>query len=204
MSAPTASIVSFEAVEEVVVMDDEQVVRKYLAYLEDPSVLRDDDAIATAQRAADEASDVVDRLKALSEVERLQDPSAESLHADFIRVVRSWADSEDITSGALMKLGVAPGVLREAGYPVGGSSDARDKTITRRTRAPGVSIEAVRGSVPAEGTFTTKQLQEASGASPGTVRKAMAAMLEDGTILDRGLAADWPGPGRVPTLYERA
>ena len=33
--------------------------------------------------------------------------------------------------------------------------------------------------------------------------KVPALGLEDGTILDRGLAADWDGPGRVPTLYER-
>ena len=184
-------------------MADEQIVRKYLAFLEDPSVLRDDEAIAEAQRSADAAGDVVDRLRALSKVERLQNPSADTLHDEFVRVVKAWADGDGITAGALMKLGVAPGTLREAGYPVGGAPSRSRSTTPKKTRAPGVSIEAVRAAVPAEGTFTAKQLQDGSGASPGTVRKAMAAMLDDGTIHSRGLAADWDGPGRVPTLYER-
>lgn len=185
----------------------EAIVRKYLAYLDDPSVLRDDEAIADVRRRAEETSDVVERLKLLSEAERLQDPSADDLHEAFVKEVKGWAKAEGVTAGALMKVGVPPGVLRDAGFTIGGQGRASKRSGRRSggggRRGPGVSVEAVRAAVPASGTFTVKDLREASGASPGTVRKAMAEMLEDGTIVDRGEDPTWEGPGRVPTLYEK-
>lgn len=186
-------------------MDAEDTVRRYLDYLEDPSVIRDDEAIAETKRRAAEATDKIERLKLLSEVERLEDPTADDLHEAFVATVKDWADGASVTPGALIKLGVPPGVLREAGFDLGGPAP-RQPRPSRRTsrRGPGVSVEAVRAAVPAEGTFTTKDLREASGASPGTVRKAMAEMLDAGEIVERGPHPAWDGPGRVPTLYERA
>lgn len=186
-------------------MDAEAIVRKYLDYLEDPSVIRDDEAIAETKRQAAEATDKIERLKLLSEVERLEDPTADDLHEGFVANVKGWAEQEGVTPGSLIKLGVPPGVLREAGFDLGGPAPKQPRSTRRPSRrGPGVSVEAVRAAVPAEGTFTTKDLREASGASPGTVRKAMATMLDAGEIVDRGLHPAWDGPGRVPTLYERA
>jgi hypothetical protein len=188
-------------------MTNEAIIRRYLDYLEDPSILRDDDAIAAAERAATEAEDKIERLRALSELERLKDPSADDLHAEFVAAAKAWADEQAVTAGAFMALGVPPGVLAEAGFSIPGHESV-GRTTRRQastgTRSPGVSIDEVRAAVPAEGTFTVRELRERSGASPGTVRKAMAGLLDDGTVVDRGPDASWDGPGRVPTLYERA
>jgi hypothetical protein len=189
-------------------MTNEETIRRYLDYLEDPSILRDADAITAAEAAAAEATDKVDRLRRLSELERLKDPSADDLHAAFVRCAKAWADEQSVTAGAFMAMGVPPGVLVDAGFSIPGHAPARSRRSRGRspstTRAPGVSIDEVRAAVPAEGMFTVKQLRERSGASPGTVRKAMAAMLDEGFVVDRGRDAAWEGPGRVPTLYSRA
>lgn len=186
-------------------MSAEEVVRKYLDYLEDPAVLRDDAAIAEAEARAEAATDKIERLRALSEVERLKSPSADDLHEAFVKDAKSWADAEGITAGAFRTVGVPPGVLVAAGFDVPGHEAPRATRRPRRaTRGPGVGVDEVRAAVPGSGTFTVKELRERSGASPGTVRKAMTAMLEDGTVVDRGQDPRWDGPGRVPTLYSRA
>lgn len=188
-------------------MTNEEIVRRYLDYLEDPSILRDDEAIAAAERAATDAEDKIERLRLLSELERLRDPSADDLHAAFVDAAKGWADEQSVTAGAFMALGVPPGVLAEAGFSIPGHEPPPRSTRRRSSggqRSPGVSVDEVRAAVPADGTFTVRELRERSGASPGTVRKAMAAMLDDGVVIDRGIDAAWDGPGRVPTLYERA
>lgn len=186
-------------------MRAEQTIRTYLTYLSDPSVLRDEEGIADLRRRAAEATDVVERLRLLSEADRLEQPDAGALEAEFIDVVKTWADAEGVTEGALEQVGVPKPVLAAAGFGPAGrrrKQAARSKAPTKR--APGVGVETVRAAVPVSGTFTTKDLKDASGASPGTVRKAMREMLDDGTIVDRGEDASWSGPGRVPTLYEKA
>ena len=110
-------------------MTDEETIRRYLDYLEDPSILRDADAIAAAERAAADAEDKIERLRRISEVERLKDPSADDLHEAFVRCAKAWADEQSVTAGAFIALGVPPGVLAEAGFSIPGhrSTQARSR-----------------------------------------------------------------------------
>ncbi len=182
-------------------MAADDVVRRYFAYLKDPSVLLDTDAIADLRKRAESADDVVDRLKLLSEAERMERPDPDALEKEFISVLPRFMRQHDITESALRAQGVPAHVLASAGGR--GRRRAASRTATT-TRGPGVGVDVVKAAVPASGTFTTKDLRDASNASPGTVRKAMAELLGSGVIVERGPDPDWEGPGRVPTLYEKA
>lgn len=184
-------------------MAADDVVRRYFAYLKDPSVLLDADAIADLRSRADSTDDIVDRLKFLSEAERLERPDPAALEAEFVSALPRFMREHDVTESALRSQGVPSHVLAAATRRRGRKAAPR-AAGTGTSRGPGVGIDVVKAAVPASGTFTTKDLKDASDASPGTVRKAMRELLDSGVIVERGPDPDWEGPGRVPTLFERA
>lgn len=183
-------------------MSTEDVVRRYFAYLQDESVLIDADAIADLRKRAEASNDVVERLRLLSEAERLQVPDPAGLEAEFISVLPRFMRDNSITESALRSQGVPSKVLRAA------SKSPRRRSAPSTSNSggrAGVGTDEVKSAIPTKGTtFTTKWLQDQSKASAGTVRKVMRELVDNGVIVERGPDPSWAGPGRVPTLYEQA
>ncbi len=172
-----------------------EAVRSYLQWLEDPSSVRDHEAIAEAHTQATAAADPLDRLKALSRLQLLEAVDGDMFRLRFVEHAASWANANGVTPEAFMKLGVPQDVLRDAGLVPSGPTGSRSGK--RRGR---VSPEMVRAAIP-EGTFTIAALEEASGASTATVRKVIAEMVEAGTLRDLGPDQKHTGRGRAPLLF---
>jgi hypothetical protein len=182
-------------------MDAEGAVRLYLLALEDPAKMRDEAQIKKLQAAVDSAKDPIDKLKAIGELERAQAVDISSFRADFVRVARSWAEANGVSAAAFQALGVPAEDLRAAGLIGGGRS--RPRTASSAPRKGRVTIEDIKSRTPS-GTFTVKQLEAASGGSPGTVRKAIGEMLASGSLKDLGADPNHASRGKAPTLYQRA
>src|SRR4051794_11381546 len=90
---------------------NDDIVNKYLLYLEDPSSIRDDDAIAAATADVDSAKSPVDKVIALSRLERLQNADPSELIEQFIGAARAFAADNGITAGAWTAMGVPSDVL---------------------------------------------------------------------------------------------
>ncbi len=187
-------------------MSSEQAVRAYLTYLSDPTRLVDEDAVAEADRAVATASDPVDRLRAVARRERIAQVDGAALEAAFVAEAKAFADAEDIPVAAFTELGVDPGVLRRAGFDLPGSARASGgASASRASRSPRVSAETVRDvAIGFKELFTVSDLEEATGASVGTVRRVIAELLEIGSIRDIGPDPDHTGPGRAPTRYDNS
>ena len=176
-----------------------EAVRSYLQWLEDPSSVRDHEAIAEAHAQATTAADPLDRLKALSRLQALEAVDGDMFRARFVEHAASWATANEVTPEAFTKLEVPRDVLEDAGL-VPSRATAGTRSGKRRTR---VSPETVRAAIP-DGQFTIAGLEDASGASTATVRKVIAEMVETGTLRDHGPDQRHTGRGRAPLLFSRS
>lgn len=185
----------------------ESAVRNYLTALRDPSSLRDDNNIDELQRRLESASDELERLQLRQQILDSENPSVDRFEGDFVTHAKSWADSHGVSSKAFEAEGVPAAVLRKAGFRATGRRGA-GATARPRARAGGrtrtrVTVDEVRAAIP-RGTFTIKDLQAKSGASPAVVRKVVQEELASGGLTTAGTDPDRRGPGRAPTLYQRA
>jgi hypothetical protein len=176
-----------------------EAVRSYLQWLEDPSSVRDHDAIAEAHAQATTAADPLERLKALSKLQTLEAVDGDLFRTRFVEHAASWAAANEVTPEAFMKLDVPRDVLEEAGL-LASRGTAAARSGKRRTR---VSPEMVQAAIP-DGQFTIAALEDASGASTATVRKVIAEMIEAGTLRDHGPDQRHSGRGRAPLLFSRS
>lgn len=174
----------------------EAAVRSYLQWLEDPSSVRDHSAIAQAKSASQNATDPIERLKALSALQVLEAVDGASFRAGFVANAAEWANENAVTAEAFATLGVPSDVLTEAGLV---KSTVVTSVGKRRTR---VSPDAVRAAIPTV-AFSIADLEAASGASTATVRKVIAEMTEAGTLRDLGPDQKHTGRGRAPLLFTK-
>ncbi|MCB0963865.1 MAG: hypothetical protein KDA98_11290 [Acidimicrobiales bacterium] len=184
----------------------EDAVRRYLAFLDDPSSAVDQEALARAEAALSEATDPIAKLHAAAARERAAATDAEALEAAFVDRAKAYAEEQSIPAAAFEVLGVPREVLARAGFATG----ARGRTSGARrpasgTRAPQVSATAIKeAAVALEGPFTLAQLADvAGGGSPATVRKAVEELIAEGRATSLGPDPDHAGPGRAPTRYRR-
>ena len=184
-------------------MSAEDAVRAYLRFLSDPDAMVDAEAVAEAERAVAAATDPVDKLRAIAQRERVATVDAASLEAAFVAEAKGWAAAEGVPVRAFGELGVDPGVLRRAGFEVaGGSARSASPSSPRRSR---VSADDVRdAAIGFTELFTVADLEEATGASTGTVRRVIQELTEVGSIRDIGPDPDHTGPGRAPTRYDNS
>jgi hypothetical protein len=182
-------------------MDAEGAVRLYLLALEDPSKLRDDAKIKKLEAQVASAKDPIDKLKAYAELERAEAVDISGYRADFVKNARSWAQANGVSAAAFAALGVPAEDLRAAGIIGGGRARSRS-TAPAGPRRSRVTIEDIKARIPA-GPFTVKQLEAASGGSPGTVRKAISELLAAGGLEDLGSDPGHASRGKAPTLYRR-
>jgi hypothetical protein len=187
----------------------EHAVRRYLAWIEDPSTAVDQDAIDAAEAEFAAATDPIAKLHAAAARDRAAAADVAGIEHDFVVHAKAYADAESIPASAFEALGVKPDVLRQAGFEVGAARGRRPSSPSAirssgAPRAPQVSVATIKSvAVQMPKQFTLGQLADkAGGGSPVTVRKAVDELIAEGRAAKLGPAADHQGPGRAPTVYE--
>lgn len=189
--------------------DAELAVRQYLTFVEDPDKLVDPGEIERLEKAAGAADDPLAKLRAIGALEKARSVDGAAYRADFVRLAKGWAEQEGVPVVAFSRLGVPDDVLVEAGLLAGRGRGTRGRPRRRledgapRQRAKPVPVETIKSKVP-DGKFTVRQLEELSGGSPATVRKALAELIDAGSVEELGSATDWAGRGRAPIVYQKA
>ncbi|HLM63431.1 MAG TPA: hypothetical protein VK306_03960 [Acidimicrobiales bacterium] len=186
----------------------ENIIRRYLLFVEDPKHLRDEREIQARTQAVLDAKDPIDKLKALSELERVATVDEAPLREGFVAHAKAWADDEGIPVSAFRELAVDDDVLRAAGFEVRASPTRRRRPAvearTTRTRAKSVPVEQIKAHVLGQrGTFVLTDVQAAVGGSPATVRKAVEELVEAGDVTRVGPVPGHQGRGRAPIQYAR-
>ena len=181
----------------------DEAVRNYLVSLKDPAALKDDERVAQLQQQLAESGDELERLQLRQNILDAERPPLEKFEEAFVTHAKAWADQHGISDKAFVAEGVPPQVLRRAGFK--GVRAGRKRTSqSGRTQRSGsrVSADEVRKALP-KGTFTVKQVQEATGASAAVVRRVVQEEVQAGKVTEAGTDPDHKGPGRSPTLYQR-
>jgi hypothetical protein len=184
----------------------EGAVRQYLLFLEDPGQLRDEKEIQRKTQAVLDASDPVDKLKALAELERLANIDEEPLRKAFVEHAKTWAEGQSIPLSAFRDLKVPDEVLREAGFDVPATRGrSRSTAMGERQRAKAVPVDAIKAHVLGlKGTFVLTDVMTGVGGSQATVRKAVDELVESGAVEKLGPMSDYSGRGRAPVQYSRS
>jgi hypothetical protein len=193
----------------------ETAVRRYLQYLADPGSLRDDAAVEAAEKAVAEAGDPIEKLRALSALERAGRVDGTHLTRGFLLHARAWAEANGITVGAFQALGVPDDVLAGAGFPVGRKANRKPARAAResdvvgddsgRQRAPRTSRSTIEEHITERsGTFTIADVLQAVGGTPMTVSKVVSDLVALGTVRKLGPDPHHNSRGRAPILYERS
>ena len=180
----------------------ENAVRKYLLFLEDPNRLRDDKDIQQKTQAVLDASDPLDKLRALAVLERAANIDEEPLRKGFTAHARAWAEEHSIPVAAFKDLKVSDDVLREAGFEIASKGRGRNVSAGERQRAKAVPVEDIKAYVlQIDGTFILTDIIGGVGGSQATVRKAVDELIEAGTVKKLGPLPDYTGRGRAPLHY---
>jgi hypothetical protein len=185
----------------------EDVIRKYLTYLDDPDKLRDEAEIQRAQQAVDDAQDPIERLKALADLERVANVDEAPLREGFVAHAKVWAEEQAIPLSAFRQMNVPDDVLRQAGFelPVGRRRGRRATAGEGRPRAKAVSVEEIKAYVSGlKGTFILTDIMNGIGGSQATVRKAVDELIEAGQVEKLGPVPGYSGRGRAPVQYSKA
>ena len=180
----------------------EEAVRRYLTSLRNPAALRNDEEISQLQERLEKSEDDLERLQLRQQIIEAQQPPLEQYEDAFVTHAKAWAEDTGISDKAFAAEGVPAAVLRKAGFRNVGSGRSRSTARSTGTRKR-VSADEVRASIPRKGTFTIKDVQDASGASAAVVRRVVQEEVDAGNVKDAGPDPDHRGPGRAPTLYSR-
>jgi hypothetical protein len=182
-------------------IDAEQAVRDYLTLIRDPDQLIDRDKVNMLHRKIEAADDPIERLTLRAELETVEQVDRTTVADQFVTHVKDWANQRGITAEALIAEGADERLLRRAGITL--LTDRRRSTRNRDKQSR-VSADTIAAAIPTMGTFTIPQLVARTGGSHGTVRKVIADEVNAGRIKPIGTDSTHSGPGRAPTLYERA
>ena len=190
-------------------IDREGAVRLYLLYVEDPGKLRDESEIQAKTQAVLDATDPIDKLKALADLERAAKVDEAPLRQGFVTHAKGWADQQGIPSTAFRELGVSDDVLREAGFDLPAAGARGRRRVGRegepRQRAKAVPVDEIKGYVLGlTGTFVLTDVMAGIGGSPATVRKAVDDLVESGQVERLGPVPGYQGRGRAPIQYSRS
>lgn len=171
-------------------------VRNYLLYLDDPAQLVNQAEVERVERQLSSASDPLDKLRLLTELQQLRECDGEQLRADFCRHARRWAEANGISVQSFTSLGVDEATLRQAGMMSRSAATDSDERPGR------VSVKTVKEAASRRtGSFTLADLAAETGASPMTIRKALATLIDGGAVTRIGPTPGWSQPGRAPILF---
>lgn len=177
----------------------EETIRAYLQYLQDPSSIIDADRINELEGKLSAATDPIERVALRQELEQARAGDETAVRDGFVTHAKAWAENQRVSASAFEAEGVPREVLAEAGLvPKSGRR--------RRSRGPRVTTEDVRKALPKKKTqgVTVNSLAAKTGASVGTVRNVLKEEVEAGRLQDAGPDPEHSGPGRAPTIYKKA
>ena len=186
----------------------EDAIRRYLNFLEDPAKLRDEAEVQRRTLAVLEATDPIEKLKALTALERAAAVDEAALRQAFIRHAKGWADENGIGVRAFSELKVPNEVLADAGFDVPAGRPRRatptSGTVGEGTRRKSVSSAEIKDAVLSfPEPFTLAEVMAKVGGSPMTVRKAVEELVAGGQVERRGPVPGYSGRGRAPIQYAR-
>lgn len=183
----------------------EDAVRRYLQFLADPDSAVDMTAIARLEAEVAAATDVIDRLVALSRLRQARTVDETTLRDAFVHHARAFAAERGVDVTAFLAMGVQPQTLRDAGFTVGGAASTPDRPRrprTQRSRKPSVQASRIsEGLAGRTGEFTLGDVLRDFGGTPQTVRKAVDALVESGRAERLGPDPAHRGPGRAPVRF---
>jgi len=186
----------------------EDVIRRYLTYLEDPKQLVDAAEVSKLEAAVQSAVNPLDKLKAIAALDRARTVDGQRYRDEFVGVAREWSEREDVPASAFRQIGVGDDVLRDAGFDVAGgrrrgaTGSRRRGSTGARTRSRPVSAEEIQTWVIGRDTpFTTSDIAQGAGGSPITIKKVLDDLVASGKVNKLGPVKDWPNRGRVPMQY---
>ena len=183
--------------------DAEEAIRRYLLFVENPAQLRDEKEIQKRTKAVLDATDPLDKLKALADLERVANIEEEPLRKGFVEHAKSWADAAGIPLSAFVELKVPHDMLRDAGFAVPASG--RRNGGAPRQRAKAVPADDIKTWILAQkGTFLLADVINGAGGSQATVRKAIDELIESGQVEKLGPIPNYTGRGRAPLQYNRS
>jgi hypothetical protein len=176
-------------------------IRNYLLAVRDPDTLKDTETARQRRAQLLTTEDPVERLRLQQDIIEAEHVDPARFEAAFVEHARTWADNRGVTHAAFQAEGVGESVLRRAGFALRSRSDrGPGRAKGSRTR---VSADAIRAAIPS-GTFTVKDVQEASGASAAVVRRVIHEEVAAGNVTTKGTDPHPAGPGRSPTLYHKS
>lgn len=178
-------------------MVDQDAVRNYLTALANPAALQDESKLNELEEAIANTDDVLERLRLKAEAKRLSDVKPEDYEDGFVKNAKDWAQSNDVPVSVFVDEGVDAAVLKRAGFDV----SVPKKSGGTRTRVSSDTVSEHARSL--DGEFTYKDVEDATGASPATVRKVLTGLESDGVLTSR----DDPGHdgrGRPAKVFSRA
>ena len=179
----------------------EESVRAYLQFLADPAASLDTRNVARLEKLVTSTADPVERLRHAAALEQARTPDGAGLLADFVAVVKAWADAENVPVGAFQQMGVSDDVLRKAGLLKSSRGGGARRRGTERSGRR-VTVEDIKAwALGQPDAFTIKDVTQAIGGSLVTANKALQELVSEGALGNLGPAEDHKGPGRAPARF---
>lgn len=177
----------------------EDAIRAYLQYLQDPSSIIDADIINEFEGKLAAATDPIERVALRQQLKQARTGDQTAVRDGFVTHAKAWAEDHGVSASAFESEGVPRDVLTEAAL-------APKRGRRPRTRSSRVTAEDVRKALPRKKTqgVTVNSLAAKTGASVGTVRTVVKEEVDAGRLEDAGPDPDHSGPGRAPTIYKKA
>ena len=184
----------------------EEAIRSYLLFLDDPTKLRDEGEVQRRTLAVLEATDPIEKLKALAALEQAAAVDEKGLRAGFIEHAGDWATANGISVKAFRELKVPVDVLSAAGFEVTNERVRRTSGTGSGAdaprRRPAVSASDIKEAVLTFAEpFTLNAVMAKVGGSPMTVRKAVEDLIAEGRVERQGPVPGYSGRGRAPIQY---
>ncbi len=187
----------------------DDAVRAYINFLKDPSSARDTAAISATQASLSSSHDVLENLRLLTVLERLELADGQALRSAFVKQAKTWATTNDVSVAAFRSLGVNDIVLAEAGFDLGrGKKGAKKATSTNNSglpRAASVSSSSIRQwALNQAGSFSMADCVAGAGGSLMTVKKVVSELVASTELRSVGQRATPGTRGRAPEYFQKA
>jgi len=184
--------------------DAEDTVRRFMLFIEDPSQLIDQAAVDKYTKAVADATDPIDKLKAMADLDKAKNIDEGPLRDGFVKVAKAYADAEGLPTTVFQHMKVSDDVLKDAGFEITTPTKTlRTRNGTERQRAKSVPLDDIKAWIgKTTSTFILNDVISGIGGSPATVRLAITEMTADGKVENLGVLPNYTGRGRAPLHYQ--
>ncbi len=171
----------------------DKAVRDYLAFLENPSDFIDQRLVNRLQKQFDKESDPAAKLDLYQEIEAAKRPNGDKVTAAFIKHAKAWAEASGIEGETFFKVyRIDREVLSEAGFEI--------RTGKYKPRVKGAVVREHIANLTEP--FTALDIFEATGASEAGARNVIAAMIEEGSVVEMEERGESVNGGKAPAQYK--